>query len=361
MPVILANEGDEKPAVDPQVELVLANAFDYLENSIAEIDKRPKYAVLSFATAVELLLKARLMREHWTLVLDKPGSVNDAAFRGGLFKSATVEEIMSRLTNVAGVAFSGDERAAYKAVRDHRNKVVHFFDPSYGKPLVGPESEALQAEQFRAWCHLLRRMKEWHELIADFKQRLWSIDGRLRQNWVFLRTKFEHVGPDLKKARKAGAVIGTCPDCEQKAAVLKGSTGPLQDYQCFVCERSKPRLVLACPECAKDFDVFPYAEGKCKCGDFDADVEWVGERLEEAFPQQRDEFGPNEIYCHECCHSGATVLRLPDGAYLCGSCLDQFDSVDDCEYCSTTYAGADLSDSYVLGCEMCEGVAAKDD
>ena len=40
------------------------NAFDFLERGIGEFDKTPKYSVIHFCAAVEMLLKARLMKEH---------------------------------------------------------------------------------------------------------------------------------------------------------------------------------------------------------------------------------------------------------------------------------------------------------
>ena len=37
------------------------NAFDFLERGITEFDKSPKYSVIHFCAAVEMLLKARLI------------------------------------------------------------------------------------------------------------------------------------------------------------------------------------------------------------------------------------------------------------------------------------------------------------
>jgi hypothetical protein len=50
------------------------NAFDFLNRAIADFEKYPKYSVIHFCAAVEMLLKAKLMREHWSLVVSK-GSV----------------------------------------------------------------------------------------------------------------------------------------------------------------------------------------------------------------------------------------------------------------------------------------------
>jgi hypothetical protein len=48
---------------------LVANAIDFLRRAINEFKKDPKYSIIHFSAAVELLLKARLMAEHWSLVV----------------------------------------------------------------------------------------------------------------------------------------------------------------------------------------------------------------------------------------------------------------------------------------------------
>ncbi|MBI2198305.1 MAG: hypothetical protein HYU42_06840 [Candidatus Rokubacteria bacterium] len=50
-------------------DLVVKNALDFLKQSLRELRKRPKYSVIDFCSALELLLKARLMLEHWALII----------------------------------------------------------------------------------------------------------------------------------------------------------------------------------------------------------------------------------------------------------------------------------------------------
>ncbi|MEQ4691025.1 hypothetical protein [Providencia manganoxydans] len=50
---------------------LVLNAIDFLYSSIDNLDKRPKNSIVDFYTAIELFLKARLMLEHWTLILDE--------------------------------------------------------------------------------------------------------------------------------------------------------------------------------------------------------------------------------------------------------------------------------------------------
>jgi hypothetical protein len=61
------------------------NAFDFLEREIVEFDQASKYSVIHLYAAVEMLLKARLMREHWSLIVSKPEQANLAKFMAGDF------------------------------------------------------------------------------------------------------------------------------------------------------------------------------------------------------------------------------------------------------------------------------------
>lgn len=53
------------------------NALKFLGQSIADMEKKPKYSVIHFHAAIELVLKARLMDEHCSLVRPKGSESNE--------------------------------------------------------------------------------------------------------------------------------------------------------------------------------------------------------------------------------------------------------------------------------------------
>ena len=64
------------------------NGLDYLESAIKHLRGHPsardlKYAVLHLQAAVEVLLKVRLIREHWALVFRYPDKASRGAFSSG--------------------------------------------------------------------------------------------------------------------------------------------------------------------------------------------------------------------------------------------------------------------------------------
>jgi hypothetical protein len=67
-------------------ELVL-NAIDFAQRSVKEVKRSPKYSMIHFSSALELFLKARLLREHWSLVVSRPETASLVTFRSGQFHS----------------------------------------------------------------------------------------------------------------------------------------------------------------------------------------------------------------------------------------------------------------------------------
>lgn len=76
-------QGPNRPDVDFRP---VRNGMDYLLSTVTHLtggqqppgDRDLKYAVLHLHAATEVLLKARLVREHWSLVFSDPGKATKA-------------------------------------------------------------------------------------------------------------------------------------------------------------------------------------------------------------------------------------------------------------------------------------------
>src|SRR4051812_44192212 len=84
------------PAPDGFDKLV-ENGLDFLQRSLSEVKKNPKYSVIHFSSGIELLLKARLLHEHWSLVVVKPGEITKQQFLSGDFESVSPRKCMERI------------------------------------------------------------------------------------------------------------------------------------------------------------------------------------------------------------------------------------------------------------------------
>lgn len=120
-----------KQLTDNMFNSLVSNAIDFLKHSVDELERSPKYSVISFCSAIEIFLKARLLLEHWTLVVEDAGKANIDQFQSGESKTVGMEETISRLQNTAKVAIPQEALDSFDQLRRHRNKLVHFFHSAY--------------------------------------------------------------------------------------------------------------------------------------------------------------------------------------------------------------------------------------
>jgi hypothetical protein len=106
---------------------ILENAIDSFQQGIIFAFKdRPtqsdlKLSVLLIAQSVELLLKERLKREHWSLIfskVDQAGNLNA--------HTVTIDEAIKRLDQIAHVKLDDDERDTISLFADIRNRIQHY-------------------------------------------------------------------------------------------------------------------------------------------------------------------------------------------------------------------------------------------
>ncbi|HCF4357008.1 TPA: hypothetical protein NIE44_006145, partial [Pseudomonas aeruginosa] len=156
------------------------NAFDFLERGIEEFDKSPKYSVIHFCAAVEMLLKARLMREHWSLIVAKPEQANLAKFMAGDFASVTMDEARARIRDVAGEDIGSDAFTSFRALANHRNKMIHFFHADMEEDAQA--KELIVAEHCRSWFHLHGLLLRWGNYFSDFWPEISRADRSMKKH-----------------------------------------------------------------------------------------------------------------------------------------------------------------------------------
>src|SRR5688572_2166078 len=76
---------------------------------------------------VELILKARLLREHWSLVFEDPKTASHKKFKSGdIDKTAGFDQCIMRLENIVGLDFKEEHKKALRSHRKYRNQIEHF-------------------------------------------------------------------------------------------------------------------------------------------------------------------------------------------------------------------------------------------
>ncbi len=124
----------------------MENGLDYLTSVIEHLRDEPdqrdlKYAVLHLQAAVEVLLKARLIRQHWSRVVTDPTIVSYPAFARGEFESIKLKETLARLTGI-GVEVPEPAKDQFRRLAKLRNKLQHF----------GLEAQAIAIEDLAGRC-----------------------------------------------------------------------------------------------------------------------------------------------------------------------------------------------------------------
>jgi hypothetical protein len=208
------------------------NGLDYLHSVIEHLRNEPdqrdlKYAVLHLQAAVEVLLKVRLIREHWSLVFEKPSAARHEALASGEFKSITLKETLDRLTNIAGVEVPTPARDQFLRLADKRNKLQHF----------GMEEQAIGIENLTGQVfdgllcfiqdHLRPGATPEEKRALDQTQEL--IGDEIGRITTLVAARMARIEPELA----SHAVVVCCPDCRHNALPIDP-----RGLRCRFCDRT---------------------------------------------------------------------------------------------------------------------------
>ena len=103
------------------------NMFENLKKSIDCIETDSKMAIIYYFSALELLFKARLFKEHWAFILqnidDRKATINN--LKNGDFLTVSFDTAISRIQNLLQDLEPGYEKY-FDDLRNIRNRLVHF-------------------------------------------------------------------------------------------------------------------------------------------------------------------------------------------------------------------------------------------
>ncbi len=107
---------------------VVNNGLDFLERAVKELatPTESKYATIHLFSAIEVLIKARLIHEHWTLACAQADGATLAGLEAGDVVTVDAMKGLRRLQSNLGLTISKAQMANVDAVRRLRNRVAHF-------------------------------------------------------------------------------------------------------------------------------------------------------------------------------------------------------------------------------------------
>ncbi|MER7236372.1 hypothetical protein ABT348_36275 [Streptomyces olivaceus] len=296
------------PPVQNGIDYLLS-VTDHLTHGDPPEPRDLKYAILHLQAAVEVLLKARLQREHWSQVFKNPGAATRARFESGDFESCTTDAALDRLAGIAGVTIADKAVKTLGVPTKSRNALQH-----YGLTTSAPAVEARAAEVLTFLMEFfttelqpdlsMDEDKLVQRDLAVIRARLGTITSYLKQRHNEIRAELAPVAdsvvecpvcaqfavqvgfPDpqcsfchmgwvhsygllfdyLRAFDRPGLLTGECPDCghEEMLRQTRVAAAPASPRTlCFGCATSLGPQTATCTNCAALYE--PGAEDLGMC------------------------------------------------------------------------------------------------
>lgn len=316
------------------------NSRAFLKRAAAELEASPRHAVVDLCAGLELLMKARLAHEHWSLVAERPGDDALSKITRGDFVSVRFEKAIDRIESVTqGPSLSKADKELLKSIALHRNKVVHFYhqdldsrDPALVAKAAG--------EQCRAWLLVERLVaKDWR-LAFEAEQTEWgALRAAFQKNSVFLKEKFDSLHMSITAMRSQGATIEACGACGFEATVVTAHPRRIFDLSCLVCASSSKTIRVSCPTCGLAFNEQP--EPNLHCSECDRDLWGLMGLADNA-----------TVHCAACFLGLRSAHASLEGdTYVCVCCLEEETPIK-CGSCGRQWIGA-ARERLAFGCQEC--------
>lgn len=117
---------------------MLENGLDFIIDAIRQLKeaeretdelkkRRIKYSLLHLSSGIELILKSRLYKEHWTYVFSDMNKANKGKLQEGDFRSVESAILVERLERLCNVMIDSESKQSFNDLRKRRNQMEHFI------------------------------------------------------------------------------------------------------------------------------------------------------------------------------------------------------------------------------------------
>jgi len=226
---------------------LVENALDFILSAVewAKGDdlRSLKYAILHLSDGVELILKEKLRRDHWSLLFADVDKANENALKTGDFKSVDFDDCVGRLQSISGLNLKS-HIDLLRLLRRHRNRLQHF---EYN----GSKDEVI-AILVKTWGFVLDFL---HDHLSDVVSNEGEIIERIRtlmvENQNFVRERSAQVLVAVEELKNSPDAVLECPRCFEPALLVAGGENP----QCIFCRYSASPEEAVEDWCAEFFGV----------------------------------------------------------------------------------------------------------
>jgi hypothetical protein len=206
---------------------LLENGLDFILSSTNHLSKSLskadiKYGILHLSSGIELVLKYRLSKEHWSLLFQDIDKASRDSFESGDFKSVDFESCISRLKKISSLEIKDEDCNNLKLFKKKRNKFEHFN--------ILDSEIALKSYSTKVLSFIIDFIDEYIPK-EDIKDSESEILDKIRQNLVkfneFVKHRLEEIKPILDSSKYSPIVV--CPICFQETLEIDNGA------KCYFC------------------------------------------------------------------------------------------------------------------------------
>jgi len=185
---------------------LIDNSFDFLNSAIkyanGEENRDWKYALLNISNALELIMKAVLEKEHWSLLFENVDNANKEILSIGDFQSVNFKTAFERLKCIVGVDFSKNDKKYLKKIREKRNRITHF-----SAELHIEEVKSIVAKGIGVFIKLYKEI-DTEENVED---KLHDINSELLGFQKYVKLRLAEIEKEIKDSQIPNSDFLTCP------------------------------------------------------------------------------------------------------------------------------------------------------
>ncbi len=205
---------------------IIESALEFIEHSCniynnddLEQQTKLKHSTIELAAGIELLLKARLCQEHWSLIISNIDKYKEDDWDNGKFVSVGIEQSIERFKQILNMPIYKEAKNAILKLAQLRNKYVHFISRE--------SKEYVTAIQLKAWHYILSLCEEKYIKFSYAQQKkIENIKQKMLQHSEFLDARYEELKEEIEESVYP---IITCPFCNKMALRVE------DDVKCFIC------------------------------------------------------------------------------------------------------------------------------
>ena len=286
-----------------------------------EKNKELKYAILHLWSGIFLILKARLYKEHWSLLVSSVDKTSLEDFKKGDFHGINFSQCKERLSKVLSIKLEGNENFL-EDLRKRRNKFEHFFE--HTREIHSESIKSILYKGLNFIIEFINKYLEDQDIGINNIESIQTIKDECFGLQEFCEKRMKVIKPNLDKA----SVVLTCNECYRKTLIHSK-----QDYclECLFCHNkiSLDEDNLDIPECDNFRGIRDY--------------------------RPKEILNAPNVVCSSCERENG-IIELPE-EYMCLYCEEKFINhhLCGCGYCGINYLYPDPTseDDYGSTCPMC--------